>query len=215
MQMHNISKVGPTSEEYLQLIRTETGLYTAEELFEFERARLTELGLAPIGMFDHLSKSLPKGLFELCPPRPDATSKINWRELMSRVTFNNNLGECDLDPSYLKDDLEILTMPSMLSCIEDGRNRLNIKCSASKDLIKQEGRFPYDIWRGYIHAVLFTSQLTNHGLDLVASSDEIGLVPRLYLNLKTSQPILGYYNNEVHSQNWGAPSYGKLVREAK
>ncbi|MEK7612660.1 MAG: hypothetical protein AAB449_00745, partial [Patescibacteria group bacterium] len=118
-------------------------LPSPEELFEFQRAKLADLKLAPVEMFDHFASRLPQaGLYLLVPPQPGSPDTLDWNELMARVKLGKS-GRCDLAPKHLKDAIEVPDVPTMLVDIEDGRGRRNIKPSVSREAIAQEGRTAY------------------------------------------------------------------------
>ncbi len=97
----------------------------------------------------------------------------------------------------------------LLTDVEDGRARLNVKPSVSREQIRLEGRHAYTTWRGIIHGALFPEVLKHHNLDLVASRYESDRVPCLYLCGRG--PELYYYWHDLAIPEWGAPSAGSVL----
>lgn len=182
---------------------------SAEELFEFQRATLAEKKLAPVEMFDGFARRLPEsGLFILVPPQPAVVEALDWSELMARVEEGGKTGRNYLDPKYLRDEVEVASVPTMLVGVEDGRGRLNIRLMDSRTNITREGRHPYTAWRGYIHIALFPAVLQHHYLDCVGSRFKVEYVPSFYLD--DGKPALSRNWEDNAFPRWGAPSCGSV-----
>lgn len=182
-----------------------------EELFESQRQKLADLKLAPIEMFDDFASRLPPhGLFLLVPPQPGSPDTLDWNDLMARVELNGKSGRNHLTPKYLKDVIEVPKVPTMLVGVEDGRGRLDIKPSVSREAIPKEDRTAYYTWRGYVHVALFPMMLKHHNMDIVGSLYGAGRVPGFYLN--DGEPTLRDYWDGVAGPEWGAPSCGSIER---
>ena len=183
---------------------------STEELFEYERTMLAEKRLAPVEMFDRFLKKLPaSGLFILLPPQPAPVANLDWNELMARMEWSGKIGKNFLASQHLADLREAPTVPTVLPDVEDGRARLNIAPSVSREAIAHEGREDYTLWRGYIHTLLFTMVLAHHGLDLLGSRCHARYVPFLYLS--DGKPALSSYWGDYVLPRWGAPSCGSQL----
>ncbi|OHA21731.1 MAG: hypothetical protein A2849_03595 [Candidatus Taylorbacteria bacterium RIFCSPHIGHO2_01_FULL_51_15] len=197
-----------TSDQYTALLQP-VKAPTPEELFEFQRQRLADKKLAPIGMFDHFRKRLPSGLFLLVPPQPASVDKLNWNKLMSRIELSGKTGRNHLEPMDLTDEIEVPKVPTMLVDVEDGRGRRNTKPSLSLKAIPAEGRSAYHLWRGYIHVLLFPSVLDHHYLELIGSRNEVKRIPGLCLC--GGWPVLDDHRwGDDADQKRGAPSCGRV-----
>ncbi len=183
---------------------------SSTEIFEISRAILADKKLAPIDMFDQFVDKLPtRGLFLLEPPQPKAVSELDWNDLMARIELNGKTGRNYLTTSALTDLDPINTKPRLLLDVEDGRARLNTKPSVSQANITKANRFGYNLWTGYIHAVVFAEVLNHHYMDLVRSRYDSELVPFLFLD--DGQPKLGADCYDNARSGWGAPSFGSVV----
>ncbi len=204
--MLTAEKVRPISAEQYTALLQPVLPPTPEELFEFQRATLSDKQLAPVGMFDHFASRLPKsGLFLLVPPQRKAP---DWKDLMARVELDGKTGVNYLDQKHHKDLIEVPDVPTMLIGVEDGRGRLNIKPSVSREAIPKEGRTAYYTWRGYIHVALFPMVLKHHYLDMVGSRYRSAYVPcfRLYGGKPT---LLNDWDAHAYPF-YGAPSCGSI-----
>ena len=184
---------------------------TPLEVFEISRKRLADAKLAPIEMFDSFAKRLPPdGVpFLLLPSQPKAVNKLDWNDYMARLQLNGKTGKNFLTVKSLSDLDPIVTTPRMLISVEDGRGRLNTKPSVSEKAITTAGRFGYNLWAGYIHAVVYTKVLGHHYMDLVRSRCGSGDVP--YLCLNGGAPALNASWSDLASPVWGAPSFGSQI----
>ena len=181
------------------------------EVYEDSRAILIDKRLATAEMFDGFANCLPPDgtpvLF--VPPQPKAVNKLDWAELMARINLNGKTGRNYLTIESLSDLDPIVTTPRMLISVEDGRGRLNTKPSVSETAIMAAGWFGYNLWTGFIHAVVYTKVLNHHYLDLVRSRYDADCVPCLYLH--DGVPALRAHWNARASPGWGAPSFGSVI----
>ena len=181
------------------------------EVYEDSRAILIDKRLATAEMFDGFAKRLPPdGVpFLLRPPQPRSLNTLDWADLMARLQLNGKTGKNFLTVKSLSDLDPIITVPRMLIGLEDGRGRLNTKPSVSEKAITTAGRFGYNLWTGYIHAVVYTEVLNHHYLDLVRSRYDSDYVPYLYLD--GDEPALDASGDAYAHPKWGAPSFGSVI----
>ena len=162
-------------------------------------------------MFDGFAKRLPPDGVPplLVPPQPKAINELDWNDLMARINLNGKTGRNYLTIKSLTDLDSVVAIPRMLIGLEDGRSRLNTKPSVSEKAITGAGRFGYNLWTGYIHAVVFSEVLNHHYMDLVRSRCDSDRVP--YLCLDDDAPALDAYWYGHADPEWGAPSFGSVI----
>jgi hypothetical protein len=217
-----------TKEQYWALQRPVTLPPSPKQLFDYIIAQLVVKGLASYKDADPFRKQLPQGgLFLLVPPQP---KKLDLNYLMSLIEVNGKKGRNLLDPQYLKDKIKVPEEPYLMLDIEDGKARLNTKLSVSRRNILREGRSPYTVWRGIIHAVVFPAvfqspNMPRHNMDLVGSrgsryesegghSKDRGvpyLCPIDYFG--NEEPLLdagGRFDDDANPE-FGAPSCGSVI----
>lgn len=182
---------------------------TPTEFFGWQRDRLVDEKLAKPADFDKFRNRIPQDYrFLLTPTQPGPVSELNWNELMARTELDGKKGRNHLDPKYLKDEIKVPVVPTMLVGLEDGRLRLNTKPTDSRKNIKREGGIAYTTWRGYIHVLLFPHVLRHHYMDIVGSRGVSKHVPRFFL--LDGRPALYAYWEDSASLKWGAPSCGSV-----
>jgi hypothetical protein len=182
-------------------------LPTQEEMFDYQVETLAGTGRMNYAVADSFRNRVPeRGLFLLVPPPPKT---LDLEELMAAVELDGRTGANYLDSSYLKDLSAYPTTASLLTDIEDGRGRLNVKPMISRENIASEGRHPYNTWRGIIHVTVFPWVLKHHYLDLVGAQYGEGGVPVLYV--RGGEPALFRNWKGDASPGWGAPSAGSVI----
>src|SRR4051812_22987401 len=124
-------------EQYRALQRDPIVLPQPEELFEQIVETLVAKRLASYADADPFRAHIPKGLFLLIPPRPDA-------DLLA--TFN---GRSFIQERDLRDVVAAPPAPYLMIDIEDGHRSLG------GPPIPEDGRSPYLIWEGIVHAAVF------------------------------------------------------------
>lgn len=177
---------------------------TPLEVFEFQRSRLAALDLAKVGDFDKFADRLPAGLFILVPVQPAPAREVDWSEYMGRIEYNDKRGTNYLDQSEMKDLGEVPSVPVLLSAVEDGRTRLNVRPSVSRENIAYEKRSAFLAWWGFIMVALFPHILVGRGYDMVSSSYGAGFVPCFCLH--DGVPALNFVWGDGAGPEWGAPS---------
>jgi len=182
------------------------------QLFTFQVERLIST-LGPIGLFkpehaDPFRSRLPQtGCFLLVPPKPQ---RPDWSLLMQLVEFKGARGKYQLAPNALRDVTVMPDVPSLLTDVEDGTVRMGIKPSISEKNILRKKRFPYTVWHGIVHAIVFPEFLDTHGMHLLGSrcrSDNV--LPRLFFF--DGAPQLYAHWRDDPSPKYGAASYEKLI----
>ena len=182
---------------------------TPAQLFDYQVEKLVVAKLARYEHADPFRKKIPEqGLFLLVPPEPNP-QELDLDHLMSLVVLDEVAGVNYLERSYLKNLIEVPIGSVLLTDVEDGRARLNVKPSVSREKIEAEGRHAYTTWRGIIHGALFPEVLKHHNLDLVASRYRSDFVPGLYLVGR--EPGLSSSWLDDADPEWGAPSAGSVL----
>lgn len=196
-----------TPEQYEGLVRPASAL-SADELLEFQVAKLVECQLCVRANADPFRSRLPQDgrLFLFVPPAPNV---LPLAELMVRVELDGKTGVNYLDVAYLTDVPEVPRGAHLLTAVEDGWDRRNVKPNVSRANIAREGRVAYTTFRGIIHAILFPWMLRRNYMDLVGSRCYSDYVPFLYL--VDDKPTLGNYGDDDASPSWGAPSAGSVI----
>jgi len=200
-------KITISVEQYQGLVAPPPVLPSSGELFDFQVEGLVDRKLATYGDADPFRNRIPeKGFFLFVPPRPKI---LDLSQLMSHVELNGKTGVNYLDVSYIKPIVEVPSTAHLLVDVEDGRARLNTKPMISRDNIAKENRYPYDVFRGIIHAILFPMVLSHHYMDHVGSRYNEGFVPFLYVN--DDKPALNGYGGDYAYPKYGAPSAGSVI----
>lgn len=204
------NKIQPVSSEEYEALVALVCPRSQAELFDYESEKLVSVKLARHKHADPFRKKIPeRGLFLLVPPEPNP-KELDLDHLMSLIVLDEVRGVNYLDPASLRNLVEVPAGAILLTDIEDGRARLNIEPSVSREKIKSEGRHAYTTWRGIIHGVLFPEVLKHHNMDLVASQFGSDHTPYLYRN--DARPKLHNPNWNDHADpRWGAPSSGSVV----
>lgn len=150
-------------------------------------------------------------LFLLVPPQPKGLleDRVLLDHLVSLIGFDGKNGQNYLDPKELTDLIEVPAGPSLLTNIDDGRLRLNVKPSISRERIKKEGRHPYTTWRGIVHGIVFPDISRDLNMDLVGSRYGSGSTPILYLSGGRLKLNARWF--DVAFPRWGAPSCGRVL----
>src|SRR5690606_21385674 len=113
-----------TPEQYRALQSPPLALPTSLELFEYQRARLHEAGLAQLGEFDRFADRLPaSGLFLLVPEQPAPTNELDLNGLMQLIEVEGRIGRNYLDAKRLEDEIAVPDGPVLLVDVEDGAGR--------------------------------------------------------------------------------------------
>lgn len=199
----------PVSREEYEALIAPVRPRSQADLFDYQVERLVAMNLMRRKHADPFRKKIPKrGLFLLVPPEP-SPAKLDLEHLMSLVELHGVKGVNYLNRVYLKNLIKVPTGPVLLTDVEDGRARLNVKPSVSREQIKVEGRHAYTTWRGIIHLVLFPEILRHHNLDLVASKYKSDYTPLFCLNDSESKLDVDW-NDDAHPR-WGAPSAGSVI----
>jgi hypothetical protein len=176
-------------------------------MFDYQVETLVGKGRMNYAAADPFRNRLPeRGLFLLVPPPPKT---LDLEELMGAVTLEGRTGKNYLDVAYLKDIGDYPTTASLLTDIEDGRGRLNVKPMVSRENIASKGRHPYNTWRGIIHVTVFPWVLKHHYLDLVGARFNEGYVP--YLCVNDDKPALVSNSEGYAHPEYGAPSAGSVI----
>lgn len=192
------STIPITAEQYRAL----QCLPSPEQLFDFEIETLVAKGITRYEHADRFRKQKPRGLFLFTPPQP---RELDLDNLVSLIEIKGKKGKNYLGSDYSEDKIEV-PGPYLMMDIKDGRERLNIDPWISKANILQEGRSPYTIWRGIIHAAVFPESLEDLNMDLV---DSPGMP---YLCLYEGEPRLESYRYIPYAfPGWGAPSCGSVI----
>lgn len=193
-----------TMEQYRALQRPIV-LPTPDELLDFEIETLVGKGLARYEQADPFRKDPPSGLFLLIPPKPDPLDLVHLMNLV----VNGKTGANYLDPAGLSDVIEVPGGPYLLTNIEDGDGRRNVKPSVSAANIASEGRSPYTTWEGLVHVIVFPDVLSHHNLDLVGSRYGSEVVQ--FLGHSDGGPGLLAHWHVYALSRWGAPSCGSRL----
>lgn len=187
-----------------------TELLSSNDLFDFEAEKLVANKLATYKQVDKFRKKLPRsGLFVLVPPH---LTDMSLNNLMALVIVDGKKGVTYIRSQYfedLEDKVNVPSSPYFMIDIEDGDKRRNVKPSVNRHKILQEGRSPYTMYEGIVHAILFPETLKHHYLDLVGSRCRSG--SRLCLCLVGGRPRLNIFWNDGARPRWGAPSCGSRV----
>lgn len=219
-----------TKEQYWALQRPVTLPPSPKQLFDYIIEQLVAKKLASYKDADPFRKKLPRcGLFLLIPSQPKI---LDLDCLMSLIELDGKKGRSLLNPQYLRDKIKVPEKPYLMLDVEDGRARRNTRISVSRRNIAKEGRSPYTVWRGIIHAVVFpevfrSPDRQSHNMDLVGSRgsryESEGGSPKCkgtpYLSFdyyddpSDAKPQLdagSRYDDDAHP-DYGAPSCGNVI----
>ncbi len=154
-----------TAEQY-RVLQRPVELPTPQQVFDYEVETLVAKGLMTHDAADPFRKDLPVGLFLLVPAQP---AELDLNYLMNLVGYKGKNGVNYLAVEHLTSVVDAPKVAHLMLDVEDGATRLNVRPSESRANIRHEGRSPYDVWRGIVHAVVFPEVLDHHYLDLVGS----------------------------------------------
>ena len=195
-----------TGAEYEVIYGSPVEPRTPAALFDYMVERLVSVKLATYEHADPFRKRIPSNRrFLFVPPEP---TTLDLAHLMSLVELNGKTGQNYLNAAQLVNLIEVPESPCLLLDTEDGRARVNVKPSVSREQIASEGRIPYTTFRGIIHAFLLPV-LAHHNLDLIGSRYYAKYVP--FLCLHGDEPALSNFWGDSAHPRWGAPSCGSVL----
>ncbi|MEX0650064.1 MAG: DUF5701 family protein [Candidatus Andersenbacteria bacterium] len=145
--------------------------------------------------------------FLVVPPKPD---EFDLDSLMALITVQGKSGVNCLNPQYLIDVGAVPQGAHLILDVEDGRRRFNRTAGMAYYDITREGRQPYFLWYGLVHAIVFPGVLQGRYLGLCGSRYKLR-VPYLYLDDEV--PTLGHHIvcGEDADSVWCAPSAGSVL----
>lgn len=147
------------------------------------------------------------GLFQFTPPPP---ADLNFAEAMSRVELEGETGISHIRQEHHSDLVDVATVPSVLTDIDDGHPRLNVRPSVSRENIANEKRHAFCVWQGIVYVALFPWALRGgRGIDLVGSRQEETLCPSLHM--RGGRPALLKAWEGCANPRQGAASYKDII----
>lgn len=185
---------------------------TQEEMFEHQVEKLVSNDLlASRAEADKFRDFIPeKGLFLLVPSRPEKLGTDDLQRLMRMVNLDGELGSSLItNPEEMHDMTAFPRAASLLLDIEDGSERRGRIPAYSRNDIAREQRYPYGLWYGIIHMILFPEVLKDHFPDLVGTRYLKDCLPCFYV--LEGRPVLIYIREDAARPRWGVPSAGRIV----
>jgi len=171
-----------TADQYRALQHDPIVVPGPEQLFEYIVEILVSRRLFSYADADPFRSNIPAGLFLLVPARPEERS---LDELLSLVV-RGAPGRSFLLQHELHDSVTAPAAPYLMVDVDDGRR------IAGQPPVAGEGRSPYSVWEGIVHAVLFPMVFESHDLVLQATEYGPGAVPTLCLNAGRPE-LRGYW----------------------
>jgi hypothetical protein len=135
---------------------------------------------------------------------PSGLSILELGRLMDLVAVKGIRGINFLIPQYCSDTVAIPAEPYFMFDIEDGGDRLDVKPSLSEARIFADGRSPYTIIEGIVHAVVFPKVFDSHNMNLCGSRHKTDDIPELLLSSKGLRLQSSFMDSP--DPRWGAPS---------
>ena len=135
---------------------------------------------------------------------PSGLSIFGLGHLMNLVTAKEIRGINFLILQYCSNTVAIPAEPYFMFDIEDGREHLDTKPSLSEARIFAEGRSPYAILEGIVHAVVFPEVFDSHNMSLCGSRYKLENIPELLLS--DSGPRLQSSFMDSPHPRFGVPS---------
>ena len=171
-------------------------------LFDYMVEKMVAEKIATYEMAAPFRKAIPNRPFLWIP---GGLSTLGLGRLMDLVvTVEEVRGVNFLVPQYCSNTVAIPDKPYFMFDIEDGSDRLDVKPSLSEEMIFAEGRSPYTIVEGIIHAVVFPEIFDSHNMSLCGSRYKTDNIPELLLS--SGGPRLQSSFTDFSHPLWGAPS---------
>lgn len=170
-------------------------------LFDYMIEKLMAAGIIPCRPSESFRNAVPDSPFLWMPGK---LADIEFGKLMNSTEVNGMNGVNFLVRGYCADTVKIPDGPYFLTDIEDGSGRLNTTPSLSEARIVAEGRSPYTILEGIIHAVVFPEAFATHNMDLCGSRYKKENIPLLILR-NDGLRLQSSITNSPHPR-CGAPS---------
>jgi hypothetical protein len=185
-----------TADHYRALQRDPIVLPSPGDLLDYIVETLVAKGLAQHADADPFREQLPSGLFLLVPPRPGSRT---IEELLAAIRPGalpprNLLRECDL-----RDVVEAPAGPYLMIDVEDGHQTRGDTAATN------EGRSPFLVWEGIVHAAVFPMVFQSHELILGGTEHRSGAVPTLCLAGGRAELRACWYGTEGYPLR-GAPT---------
>ncbi len=194
-------------EEYHALYGPPPRVMTPEEMLDFQLQCFVERELATREEAYPFRGNLPAtSRFLFVPKRPKT---LDLAHLMAMIELNDKRGGNYLNTQSLVDLIAVPEGPYLMTDVEDGRVRLNVKPSVARETILAESRSPFTTFEGIAFGIVFPVVLAHHNLDLVGSRYESDNFQGLYLD--GDEPAIDGDWEGVADPRWGAPSCGSRL----
>jgi hypothetical protein len=170
-------------------------------LFDYMVEKMVAEKIATYEMAAPFRKTIPNRPFLWIP---SGLSILGLGRLMDLVTAKGIRGVNFLSLQYCSNTVAIPAEPYFMFDIEDGGDRLDVKPSLSEASILSEGRSPYTIIEGIVHAMVFPEVFDTHNMSLCGSRYKLENIPELLLG--DSGPRLQSSFTDSPHPRWGTPS---------
>ena len=147
-------------------------------LFDYMVEKMVAEKIATYEMAAPFRKAIPNRPFLWIP---SGLSTLGLGYLMNLVTAKEIRGINFLILQYCSNTMAIPAEPYFMFDIEDGGDRLDVKPSLSEARIFAEGRSPYTIIEGIVHAVVFPEVFDTLNMSLCGSRYKLENIPELLL----------------------------------
>jgi hypothetical protein len=135
---------------------------------------------------------------------PSGLSIFELEHLMDLVTAKGTRGVNFLTLEYCSSTVATPEEPYFMLNIEDGGDNLDVKPSLSEARIFFEGRSPYTIIEGILHAVVFPKVFDSHNMILCGSRYKTDNMPELLLS-ESGPRLQSSFMDSPHPR-FGVPS---------
>jgi hypothetical protein len=176
-------------------------LFPSNLLFDYMVEKMVAEKIATYEMAAPFRKAIPNRPFLWIP---SGLSALGLGYLMNLVTIKGVRGINFLILQRCSNTVAIPAEPYFMFDIEDGDNYLDVKPSLSEARIFAEGRSPYTIVEGIIHAAIFPEIFDSHNVNLCGSRYKTDDTPELLLS--DSGPRLQSSFMDSPHPRWGTPS---------
>jgi hypothetical protein len=176
-------------------------LFPSHLLFDYMIEKMVAEKIATYEMAAPFRKTIPNHPFLWIP---SGLSLLGLGRLMDLVMAKGVRGVNFLALRYCSNTVAIPTEPYFMFDIEDGSERLDTNPSLSEARIFADGRSPYTIIEGIVHAMIFPEVFDLHNMNLCGSRYKTDNTPELLLS-NSGPRLQSSFMNSPHPR-WGAPS---------
>ena len=170
-------------------------------LFDYMVEKMVAEKIATYEMAAPFRKAIPNRPFLWIP---SGLSILRLGYLTNLVTIKGVRGINFLILRHCSNTVAIPAEPYFMFDIEDDGDRLDVKPSLSEARIFADGRSPYTIIEGIVHAVVFPEVFDSHNMTLCGSRYKLENIPELLLS-ESGPRLQSNFMDSPHPR-FGVPS---------